>query len=267
MFRFPRRCATFPFLIVLLAANSSAASQTRSPYTESDLESAVPMGIPNVRTWADAPLSVLQPQVSHLPALESANEFSVLALSGGGEHGAFGAGLLNGWSESGRRPTFSMVTGISTGALMAPFAFLGSAYDQRLKALYTEMSFRGILSGNPVIGLFGEGLYNTHPLQRLVAGQVDQTMLDDIAAAHRQGRRLFIVTTNLDAQRPVLWNMGAIAASGQPAALELFRKVLVASASIPGLFDPDYMIALFELGESRGRLGGAWEHIPPHLYR
>ena len=387
MFRFPHRCVTFPFLIVFLAANSSAASQPRTPYTESDLDSAVPMGIPNVRTWADAPLSVLQPQVSHLPAVESANEFSILALSGGGEHGAFGAGLLNGWSESGRRPTFSMVTGISTGALMAPFAFLGSAYDQRLKALYTEMSFRGILSGNPVMGLFGEGLYNTHPLQRVVASQVDQTMLDDIAAAHRQGRRLFIVTTNLDAQRPVLWNMGAIAASAQPGALELFRKVLVASASIPGLFDPvfidaeanghhfnemhvdggtalevlaiplklaaaarlgskqrppgqiyiiinnilepafevtrpktlsitarafntliksdfydtilgsylyaqqqdikfnlayipntlrfrthklidpDYMIALFELGESQGRLGGAWEHIPPHLYR
>jgi predicted acylesterase/phospholipase RssA len=126
---------------------------------------------------------------------------------------------------------------------LAPFAFLGSAYDQRLKALYMEMSFPGILSGNPVMGLFGEGLYNTHPLQRVVASQVDETMLHNIAAAHRQGRRLFIVTTNLDAQRPVLWNMGAIAASGQPGALELFRKVLVASASIPGLFDPVFIDA------------------------
>ncbi|MBV9392097.1 MAG: hypothetical protein JOY96_09420 [Verrucomicrobia bacterium] len=102
------------------------------------------MSIPNARTWADVPLSVLQQQVAHLPAFNGATAFSVLALSGKGEHGAFGAGLLNGWSESGRRPMFSMVTGISTGALMAPFAFLGSAYDQRLKTLYTDMSFHGI---------------------------------------------------------------------------------------------------------------------------
>ena len=139
------------------------------------------------------------------------------------------------------RPSFSVVTGISTGALMAPFAFLGSAYDQRLKALYTEMSFHRVLSGSPILGLFGEGLYNTRPLQQIVARQVDQAMLADIAAAHRQGRRLFVVTTNLDAQRPVLWNMGAIAASGRPEALELFRKVLLASASVPGLFDPVFI--------------------------
>src|ERR1700738_3127814 len=201
------------------------------------------MGLPAVRTWADSPLSVLEAQVSQLPAFNGTHDFSILALSGGGEHGAFGAGLLTGWSEAGRRPGFSIVTGISTGALMSPFAFLGSAYDQRLKALYTEMSFHTVLAGNPILGLFGEGLYNTRPLQRIVAHQVDQTMLADVAAAHRQGRRLFVVTTNLDAQRPVLWNMGAIANSGRPEALELFRKVLVASASVPGLFDSVFIDA------------------------
>ena len=208
--------------LVVVAAMVSACTgaDLRTPYTESELQIAVPMGIPAVRTWADAPLSVLRPQVAHLPIFNESGQFSILALSGGGEHGAFGAGLLNGWSESGKRPTFSIVTGISTGALMAPFAFLGSAYDQRLKALYTDMSFHGILSGSPLMGFFGEGLYNTRPLQRIVDRQVDQTMLADIAAAHRQGRRLFVVTTNLDAQRPVLWNMGAIAASERPGALE-----------------------------------------------
>ena len=113
----------------------------------------MPMGVPRVRAWVDAPLSVLRAQVAQLPTLNGADPFSVLALSGGGEHGAFGAGLLCGWSETGHRPTFSIVTGISTGALMAPFAFLGSAYDQRLKALYTEMSFHNLLSGSPVTGL------------------------------------------------------------------------------------------------------------------
>jgi len=228
-------------VVVAVSVFLCTGAEHRTPYTESDLETAVPMGIPAVRTWADAPLSVLMPQVANLPALNGGHDFSVLALSGGGEHGAFGAGLLNGWSDTGRRPSFSIVTGISTGALMAPFAFLGSAYDQRLRALYTEMSFHRVLSGSPVLGLFGEGLYNTRPLQQIVARQVDQAMLADIAAAHRQGRRLFVVTTNLDAQRPVLWNMGAIASSGRPNALELFRKVLRASASVPGLFDPVFI--------------------------
>jgi hypothetical protein len=229
--------------IVAGAVCSCPGVEPRTPYTESDLEAAVPMGIPNVRAWADAPLSVLQPLVAHLPQMNSSSDFSILALSGGGEHGAFGAGLLSGWSESGQRPTFSIVTGISTGALMSPFAFLGSAYDGRLKALYTEMSIHTVLSGNPILGLFGEGLYSTRPLQRIIARQVDQTMLADIADAYRHGRRLFIVTTNLDAQRPVLWNMGAIAVSGRPGALELFRKVILASASVPGLFDPVFIDA------------------------
>jgi hypothetical protein len=151
-----------PILTVLVLVAVSVfhctAAEHRTPYTESDLETAVPMGIPAVRTWADAPLSVLMPQVANLPALKGGHDFSILALSGGGEHGAFGAGLLNGWSETGRRPSFSIVTGISTGALMAPFAFLGSAYDQRLRALYTEMSFHRVLSGSPVLGLFHHGL-------------------------------------------------------------------------------------------------------------
>jgi predicted acylesterase/phospholipase RssA len=201
------------------------------------------MGIPGVRAWADAPLSVLKTQLANLGPLLTGQPISMLALSGGGEHGAYGAGLLCGWSESGRRPTFDIVTGVSTGALMSPFAFLGSKYDDRLKALYTQMTFHSVFSGNPFLGLFGQGLYSTAPLQRVVASQIDQKMLDDIATAYRNGRRLFVITTNLDAQRPVLWNMGALAASGHPQALELFRKVLVASASVAGAFDPVYIDA------------------------
>jgi hypothetical protein len=201
------------------------------------------MGIPGVRAWADAPLSVLKTQLANLGPLLTGKPISMLALSGGGEHGAFGAGLLSGWSESGHRPTFDIVTGVSTGALMSPFAFLGSAYDDRLKTLYTQMTFHGVFSGNPFLGLFGQGLYSTAPLQRIVASQIDQKLLDDIATAYHNGRRLFVITTNLDAQRPVLWNMGALAASGHPQVLELFRKVLVASASVAGAFDPVYIDA------------------------
>jgi predicted acylesterase/phospholipase RssA len=229
---------------VVLTCNAVAATaEQRTPYTEAELENAVPMGIPGVRAWADAPLSVLKTQLANLGPLLTGQPIAMLALSGGGEHGAYGAGLLCGWSESGHRPNFDIVTGVSTGALMSPFAFLGSKYDDRLKALYTQMTFHSVFSGNPFLGLFGQGLYSTAPLQRVVASQVDQKLLDDIATAYRNGRRLFVITTNLDAQRPVLWNMGALAASGHPQALELFRKVLVASASVAGAFDPVYIDA------------------------
>ncbi len=178
MLKFTSRRRAWRLLLVVAAAVSAfGCAELRTPYTESELQIAVPMGVPGVRAWVDAPLSVLRTQVAQLPALNGADAFSILALSGGGEHGAFGAGLLCGWSENGHRPTFSIVTGISTGALMAPFAFLGSAYDPRLKALYTEMSFHGLLSGSPLTGLFGEGLYHTRPLQRVVDRQVDQAML------------------------------------------------------------------------------------------
>jgi hypothetical protein len=110
-------------VVVVAMVSACTGAERRTPYTESELQTAVPMGIPAVRTWADAPLSVLRPQVAHLPIFNGSGEFSILALSGGGGHGAFGAGLLNGWSQSGQRPTFSIVTGISTGAPMAPFAF------------------------------------------------------------------------------------------------------------------------------------------------
>ena len=186
---------------------------------------------------------MVRTQLENLGPLLTGQPISMLALSGGGEHGAFGAGLLSGWSESGHRPVFDIVTGVSTGALMSPFAFLGSAYDERLKALYTQMTFHSVFSGNPFLGLFGQGLYSTAPLQRIVTSQIDEKVLADIATAYRNGRRLFVITTNLDAQRPVLWNMGALAASCSPRALELFRKLLVASASVAGAFDPVYIDA------------------------
>jgi predicted acylesterase/phospholipase RssA len=229
--------------VMLAASMVSTQGEQRTPYTESELQAAIPMGIPGVRTWGDAPLSVVRTQLANLGPLLTGQPISMLALSGGGEHGAFGAGLLSGWSESGQRPVFDIVTGVSTGALMSPFAFLGSAYDERLKALYTQMTFHSVFSGNPFLGLFGQGLYSTAPLQRIVASQIDEKLLADIAKAYHNGRRLFVITTNLDAQRPVLWNMGALAASGSPRALELFRKVLVASASVAGAFDPVYIDA------------------------
>ncbi len=165
--------------------------------------------------------------------------YCVLALSGGSATGAFGAGFLNGWSASGSRPTFKLVTGISTGALMAPFAFLGSDYDPQLKEAYTTIEaknifiFRGLLKV-----LASDSFAETGPLARLIERYMDEDMLQAVAAAHAAGRRLFVGTTNMDAQRFVIWNMGAIASSGYPNALKLFRDVVLASTSIPSVFPP-----------------------------
>jgi hypothetical protein len=146
------RCAANLAAVLLIGTAVSATAEQRTPYTEAELENAIPMGIPGVRAWADAPLSVLKTQLANLGPLLTGQPISMLALSGGGEHGAYGAGLLCGWSEGGHRPTFDIVTGVSTGALMSPFAFLGSKYDDRLKALYTQMTFHSVFSGNPFLG-------------------------------------------------------------------------------------------------------------------
>lgn len=164
---------------------------------------------------------------------------SYLAISGGGDDGAFGAGLLVGWTSTGKRPEFKLVTGISTGALIAPFAFLGADYDHVLRAVYTEVSQHDIFrSRNLLSAFFEDALADTTPLQRLVGHYVDRSLLDAIAAEYAKGRLLLVGTTNLDSLEPVIWNMTAIAASRDPRAIELFRKILIASTAIPAAFPP-----------------------------
>lgn len=163
-----------------------------------------------------------------------------LAVSGGGDDGAFGAGLLVGWTETGQRPEFKMVTGVSTGALIAPFAFLGPAYDKQLKEVFTRTSPKDIYRArNLLISVFYDDAINdTTPLFRTISRYVNNALLAAIAREYEKGRLLFIGTTNLDARRPVIWNIGAIAASGRPGALELVRKILLASAAVPVAFPP-----------------------------
>jgi hypothetical protein len=165
--------------------------------------------------------------------------YNYLAISGGGSDGAFGAGLINGWSESGTRPQFKIVTGVSTGALIAPFAFLGPDYDDELKISYTEVDTKQIFVVRNLLSiLWSESVVTTEPLQNLIGRYVNDDLLDKVAAEHRKGRRLYVASTNLDAEQPVVWDMGAIADSGKPDRLTLFRKVLLASASIPSVFPP-----------------------------
>lgn len=165
---------------------------------------------------------------------------NLLALSGGQEDGAFGAGLLVGWSERGGRPQFKIVTGTSTGALAAPFAFLGSEYDWALKKIYTETQPADVATGKRFLlsAVNNEALMDNGPLFQSISKYLDIKILDRIAEEYEKGRLLLVSTTNLDTGRLIIWNIGAIAASGHPRRLDLVRKVILASAAVPGLFPP-----------------------------
>jgi predicted acylesterase/phospholipase RssA len=208
------------------AAGQPRQPPPRTPFTAADEAAAAIPDMPDARFWADSTTDF----TNALPAQPG----PWLALSSGGADGAFGAGLLNGLSESGKRPDYAVVTGVSTGALMAPFVFAGPRYDAALRAAYTKISAADIFE----VGGTGESFVDSWPLKDLIAKQITPALLDDIAAAHRSGRRLFVVTTDLDAERSVVWNMGAIAVHGGDAALKLFRNVLLASSAIPGGFPP-----------------------------
>ena len=228
-----------------------------APPAQLVLDATVP-NFPNVRAWAGKPNLALETDLAASFAQESKTDFpagpdgvvhySHLALSGGGANGAFGAGFLNGWTSKGNRPVFKIVTGVSTGALMAPFAFVGTDYDEALRLFYTTTSTRDIFVLGSMFTLMrqvlsGEALADTRPLQAMIARHVDDALLARVAEAHRNGRRLYIGTANIDAPRFIVWNMGLIANSGRPDALDLFRKVMLASASIPVAFPP----VLFEV--------------------
>jgi predicted acylesterase/phospholipase RssA len=164
---------------------------------------------------------------------------SFLAISGGGDNGAYGAGFLNGWTAAGTRPEFKAVTGVSTGALIAPFAFLGPKYDFVLERVYTQTSQKDIFKKRGLIkGVLGDAMADSRPLADTISTYVNQQLLDEIAAEYAKGRILLVGTANLDSLEPVVWNMTAIAASNDPQAIPLFRKILLASASIPGAFPP-----------------------------
>ena len=166
-------------------------------------------------------------------------QLQFLAISGGGENGAFGAGLLCGWTEQGSRPVFELVTGISTGALTAPFAFLGSDYDAKLRAVYTQLEPKQVLVPRFIsAALWDDAMADNEPLFKTISSYLDDRMLADIAKAYDAGRLLLIASTDLDAQQPVIWNIGAIAKSGHPKAADTIRRVLLASAAIPGAFPP-----------------------------
>jgi len=215
-----------------------------------DASNVTVLGLSDIRYWGDedSPDLINEGKASYereLAAWRKAGNqgplppANYLAISGGGEDGAFGAGLLVGWTASGTRPQFKLVTGISTGALTAPFAFLGPPYDAQLRQVYTTISAKDVLEPRWFTAAVTEdALASSAPLRRTMARYVTPAMLDDIAAEYEKGRLLLIGTTDLDQGRPVIWNIGKLAASHRPGVLKLVQDILVASASVPGAFPP-----------------------------
>ena len=229
--------ATMGFLGTLALA--ACGTLPRTPYTAADAATSEVLGIPGVRKYADAPAATFHADARSLAVRPKRMPLTYLALSGGGAYGAYGAGVLNGWTAAGTRPEFTFVSGVSTGALIAPFAFLGPSYDAKLRDFYTSGVAESLLDSPDLLNVvFGSSLFGGRRLRELIARSVDDAMLAAVAAEHANGRRLFVVTTNLDSQRAVIWDMGRIASSGSPQALTLFRDVLAASASVPGVFPP-----------------------------
>jgi hypothetical protein len=240
------RVAAATFVPALVLITACAHVPQRSALPAEYVEDAEVLGIPHVRMWGDAP-----PPWAHdwfdkgrtalkdrYPGVYGVRH-TYLAISGGGENGAFAAGLLLGWTEAGNRPEFTTVTGVSAGALVAPFAFLGPEYDHVLKKVSVELTTKDVYKERGTIrGLRTDAMATTEPLQALIAKFVDVEVMEKIAAEHRRGRSLNIGTANLDSMRPVIWRIGAIANSGHPDALKLIRRVLLASASVPGAFPP-----------------------------
>lgn len=246
------RLLAISILAMTLAACGS--SITRKAVPNELVNKVYPLGKEGLRQWGNALTpeelqDFLRQNGPRLKALYAqrtesgdAAPLEYLALSGGGQWGAFGAGVLRGWSDTGTRPQFVGVSGVSTGAIIAPFAFLGPEYDSTLLAIYSDYSTDALVEETIFSGLIsGTALFDTSKLAKVIAKYVTPELLEKVAEEYAKGRYLFIGTTNLDAGRPVIWDIGAIASSGEPGALQLVRDLIRASAAIPVAFPPIFV--------------------------
>lgn len=238
-----KRLGAFASCALLCLILGACAGALREPAPQGALADAVPVGFGSNVRW---PLRATRAELHERSLMFQARilkaagngPLNILALSGGGAGGAFGAGVLVGWSRTGTRPQFQVVTGVSAGALIAPMAFLGSDWDQQLTEAFSGHDTADLLQSHVLGALFGVSVFEGEPLRRLVDRFVTDALLRAIAAESRKGRMLLVGTTDLDREELVIWDMGAIAAQGGEAARTLFRDVLVASASVPSLFPP-----------------------------
>src|ERR1700726_4914996 len=242
---------TFRFVLICSIIFLTAGCATIAPRNvlpQADAGQIELEGYHKIRFWGDASANDIRAimmadapraEMQRVSGAERHQPVSnLLAISGGAEGGAFGAGLLVGWSDAGTRPGFDVVTGVSSGQFIAPFVYLGSEHDSQLREIFTKYGRKDIFTYNVPGLLEGSALVDDAPLARLIDKYVDDAFLQEVARERIQGRILLIGPTSLDTQRPVLWDMGRIAMSNNRDAGTLFRKILLASATLPGVFPP-----------------------------
>ena len=239
-------------LFIILTLSSCATPITHTPVPEQLITRATVIDSPSIRFWGDEQRDKykkqriltewLQLRTMQWDKDDTEPVLNFLALSGGGEDGSFAAGVITGWTRHGDRPEFDVVTGVSAGALAAPFVFLGIKYDEVLFDVYSNLDNEDIYRTQIFSGILGgTSLFDNLPLKKLISQYVTSEILQQIAKEHIKGRRLWIGTTNLDAGRPVIWDIGEIASSGNPEALDLFHNILLASSAVPGIFPPVFI--------------------------
>lgn len=229
-------------IIVLLVLLVSGCAQTPERRTLLNSEQLNPLDTPGLRFWDESIISADNYDFSH--AIDSlvdhshkSGQVDHLALSGGGFNGAFSAGVLNAWSESGTRPEFDVVTGVSTGAIVSIFAFLGSEYDQELKSYYTRTTAEEMFKRNSIFKLpFRNSMVDVSGFEDKVRNAVDAKMVKQLAFERSKGRILLIATTSLDNEKMAIWDVGKIAHIGTPQAQQLIQDIIIASSAVPGLF-------------------------------
>lgn len=242
--------------LTILLFLSGCTSMVRNPMPADNYLQSKVLGKSDLRFWGDeiagTPLDktnrYYRPASQYEALINKPHNY--LIISGGGENGAFGAGVMTGWSKLGTRPEFTVVTGISTGALTAPFVFLGSKYDKHLEEVYTTLNSKNIFNKRSIFSIFGsDAILDSVPLKQLIEQHIDKEMIKALAHEYTRGRQLLIGTTNLDAGRPVIWNITRIAASKHPESTKLIHEILLASASLPGLFPPVYIKTMSSNGQ------------------
>jgi len=250
------------FLMSVLSIQGCASMRPRNAVPIDFSGKVTISGMPDIRSDIDNP----DPTVMQKGLIDSFKEegqndyptnalgiktYPALAVSAGGPKGAYGAGFLKGWSKEGSRPLFKIITGVSSGAIIAICAFLGKDYDDQLEKFFTTMSTKDIMKQNNLFSiLFGSSFASPAPLVKKVSDIVDEKLIARVAEEHRRGRRLFIGTVNLDAQEFVVWDMGALACKSGPDSLQMFRKIILASSAMPMMFPPIY----FEVSSATGEL-------------
>ena len=253
----------FLIIIFLMGALSMQGCATTRPRNAVPVDFAgevtIP-GMPDIRSTIDNPNPIVieksliasfkeEAQFDYPTDAQGIKIYPVLAVSAGGPKGAYGAGFLKGWSKAGSRPFFKIITGVSSGAIIAICAFLGKDYDDQLEEFFTTMSTKDIMKQNNLFSiLFGSSFMSPAPLEKKISAIVDEKLIAKVAEEHRRGRRLFIGTANLDAQEFIVWDMGTLACKGGPDALKMFRKILLASSAMPMMFPPVY----FEVSSATG---------------